>query len=61
MNSDDPPRVTLTEMQSALDWSEAQAAAGQTVPLSEVLAMLDRGVLEAEQHQMELRLARQAM
>ena len=49
------------EMQAALERSEAQAAAGQTVPLSEVLAMLDRGILEAEQRQMELRLARQAM
>jgi hypothetical protein len=50
MDHDAPPPLTLAAMQAALLEAEQQANAGETVPASEVHAMLQRGIeaLEAD-------------
>lgn len=46
---DDPPRMTLDEMQAALDHGLDDIREGRVVPLQDVLDELDRVIAEMEQ------------
>jgi hypothetical protein len=48
MTNRDPTNLTLEEIESDLEISEAQAARGETVPLSRVLERLDAAIARME-------------
>jgi len=48
MNERDPTNLTLEEIEADLEISEAQAARGETVPLSLVLERLDASIARME-------------